>query len=157
MSKNKKRINRFSHNGKDRYEKEAYKKFLHSKFKLDKTEEDPINLNQTDSSSFEENDVETPKVTKKSFFLKVKDWFKSNLVTGVIASLIAAAIIWIGSTYVGIKVYQVDQEHRVSTIERDLGEITDDVNKIDDLRSDFDIFKTEINKDIEFIKKILRL
>ena len=39
-----KKINRLSHVGKTPYEKEAYGKFLSSKFVLDKTEDDPIDI-----------------------------------------------------------------------------------------------------------------
>jgi len=59
-----KKINRFSHAGKSWNEKEAYKNFLASKFVLDKTEDDPVDINKTSESSFEEDKIDSRKIQK---------------------------------------------------------------------------------------------
>lgn len=155
------KVNRLAHVGKDRFEKEAYLNFLNSEFSLDKTEEDPLDLNKTDSSSVEEDGSKPDKVTKKSFRLKVKDFFRNNLIIGITGSLIAAALIGVFAFYVNTRVAQEKHSEKINNIEQDIGEIKeeakenkDNINKLD---SEFKVFKNDASKDIDYIMRILKL
>lgn len=157
-----KKVDRFGHTGKSWYEKEAYKNFLASKFHLDKTESDPVDINKTNESSVEEDKVEpTGVITKKSILLKAKDFFNNNWVITIVGGFIVALIILVIGGYITLNRDQGVQGEKISTIEKDLAELNKDTkeesNNYNFLKGRFDIFKTEVTKDLEFIKKRLGL
>lgn len=153
----KRQVNRFGHAGKDRYEKEAYRNFLTSKFALDKTENDPIDTNKTSESSFEDERENIGKIKKKSTWLKTKDFLYDNWVIAIISGVLVLIL----GGYAGLYREQGVQDLKINTIKDDVTAIQSK-NKTDKesfytLKEKFDIFSTEISKDIEYIKKALKL
>ena len=151
-----KKINRFSHAGKSWNEKEAYKNFLASKFFLDKTEDDPVDINKTSESSFEEDKIDSRKIQKKSKWLKVKDFLYDNWIIAIISGVIFLIV----GGYISINREQGVQAIKISNIEKDIEEINKDekenANNFSLLKEGFGIFKMEVSKDIEFIKDKLK-
>lgn len=156
-----KKINRLSHVGKTPYEKEAYGKFLSSKFVLDKTEDDPIDLNKTDYSSFEDKEIEKSKFQKKSTRLKVGDFLSDNWVVTIIGGFIVAFICYLIFGFINISINQGVQTEKINSIEKNIETINKQYNDNQKSWNSFDknleIFKTEISKEIEFIKDKLKL
>lgn len=153
---NQKKVNRFGHAGKSYHEKEAYKKFIASNFSLDKTEEDPVDIAKTNESSFEEEKVEPTKVKKKSRWLKVKDLLYDNWFVTIVGGLIVGVFMLGVSGYISINREQGIQGEKISTIEKDIGELKKGSGGFSEnynsLKESFNIFKAEVTKDIEFIK-----
>jgi hypothetical protein len=153
----KKQVNRFGHAGKDRYEKEAYRNFLTSKFSLDKTENDPIDTNKTSESSFEDERESIGKIQKKSTWLKTKDFLYDNWVIAIISGVLFLIL----GGYVVLYREQGVQDFKINTIKDDITTIQSENNKDEEsfgiLKEKFDIFSTEVSKDIEYIKKALKL
>lgn len=146
--------NRGGHVGKNSYEKEAYKNFLKGHFNLDKTEEDPENFSKSDSSTFEKEQLnDTIKTQKKSFKLKIKDFFQNNWVISICAGLIVAIIIGVFSMYNN----QSLQNEKISNLEKESNETNNKVDKLSDnfsiLNNTFTAFQVGLSKDIEYIKK----
>lgn len=152
-----KKINRYGHAGKSWNEKEAYKNFLASKFDLDKTENDSVDTNKTDESSFEEEQTDVPETQKKSKFLVIKDFFQSNLSIAIISGIIVSIAILVITGYTSINREQGIQGEKISTIEKNVEKITEDNdstgNDIERLREDFGIFKAQISEVLDFVKK----
>lgn len=155
MKKNK--IDRFSHVGKDTFEKEAYNNFLTSKFYLDKTEKDPIDSNKTNESSFAEDESEPTKIKKTSPLLKIKDFFNNNWVITIIGGVILIIL----TGYISVYREQGIQGQQILTMNSDINSIKSIEQKnseiIYSLKENFDIFKTATSKDLEYIKKKLRM
>lgn len=153
----KKKVDRFGHAGKGRYEKEAYRNFLASKFALDKTESDPIDTNKTSESSFEDERETPSKIKRKSAWLRTKDFLYDNWIIAVISGV----IILILGGYIGLYREQGVQGLQINTIKDDVTTIQSENQRNEDsfdtLKEKFDIFSTEISKDIEYIKKALKL
>lgn len=153
----KKQVNRFGHAGKDRYEKEAYRNFLTSKFALDKTENDPIDTNKTSESSFEDERENIGKIKKKSTWLKTKDFLYDNWVIAIISGVLFLIL----GGYVVLYREQGVQDIKINTIKDDITTIQKDNKNNEEsfgtLKEKFDIFSTEVSKDIEYIKKMLKL
>lgn len=151
-----KKINRFGHAGKSWNEKEAYKNFLASKFVLDKTENDPVDINKTSESSFEEEKIDSNKIQKKSKWLKVKDFLYDNWIIAIISGVIFLIV----GGYISINREQGVQAIQISNIEEDIKEINKDkkenASNFSLLKEGFGIFKMEVAKDIEFIKDKLK-
>jgi len=82
------KVDRYGHAGKGWNEKEVYKNFLASKLYLDKTESEPIDINKTNESSFEEDKIETTKIQRKSKWLKLKDFLYDNWIIAFISGII---------------------------------------------------------------------
>ena len=88
------RRNNGDHTGKNRQEKEAYRQFIASKFELDKTENDPVDTNKTDESSFDEEEIlNIQKIQRKSKWLKFKDFINNNWVVSIMGGIIVAALV----------------------------------------------------------------
>ena len=140
-------VDRTSHAGKTFKEKEAYRRFLATQSDMDKTEPAQINTAKTDESS---QDEEAPslvqKVKERSSVLKIKDFLKNNWVIGISTTLIGALIIYMFSFVYDVKINQAIHTEKISNLEKDNNE-----NK--NLRQKFEIFKTEVAKDLEYIKK----
>lgn len=151
-----KKINRFGHAGKSWNEKEAYKNFLASKFVLDKTEDDPVDINKTSESSFEEEKIDSSQIQKKSKWLKVKDFLYDNWIIAIISSVIFLIV----GGYISINREQGMQAIKISSIEKDIEEINKDkkenASSLSLLKEGFGIFKMEVSKDLEFIKKKIK-
>jgi len=142
--------------GKNNSDKEAYNNFLRSKFSLDKTVEEPINLAKTNSSSFKEENKEEETTIKKSLRLKIKDFFGKSfwisvvtVIIGLVITGIISTIIW--SATMAEKIQNMEKE--ISSISQDNREINEDIKSLDKA---FNVFKVEVSKDVEFIKKILK-
>ncbi|MDP3057459.1 MAG: hypothetical protein Q8N37_02990 [bacterium] len=152
-----KKINRLIHAGKTLYEKDAYGRFLLSKFALNKTEEDPIDLKKTDSSSFEDKEIEKPRFQKKSALLSVKDFLYDNWIIALISGVIFLVI----GGYISVYREQGVQGEKIMTIEKNIDTINkqynDNQNNWNDLDKRFEVFRAEVSKEIEFIKKKLKL
>jgi len=151
------KTSRLNRNGKSPREKEDYRRFIASGFKLDKTGPDPINTSKTDESSSKEEEVpKTEKPLKKSLKLVVKDFFSNNVANSIITSIIAAAVIGIFSFLVNVHTNLKIQELKTSEIEKDVQNIKstniEEQNGLAQIEKKFEIFKIEISKDIEFIK-----
>lgn len=140
------RNNRNRYAGKSWSEKEAYKNFLSSSLYLDKTEDDPIDINKTNESSFKEEEIDTPKIKKKSKSLKIKDFLYDNWIIALISGIIFLML----AGYISMYREQGIQGEKVSTLENN-------VNQLGDLKNNFIIFKTEVSTELEFIKKKLNL
>lgn len=151
-----KKINRFGHVGKGLHEKEAYKNFLTSKIYLDKTETDPIDTNKTDESSFEEEKVEPTKIQKKSKWLQIKDFFSDNWIVTILGGVILLVI----AGYISMNREKGIQGEKISTIEKGIEELNknnkENENNYYLLKEGFNVFKAEVSKDLEFIKKKLK-
>lgn len=150
-------INRYSHAGKNSYEKEAYKNFLNSKLYLDKTEKDPTDINKTSESSFEEEKIKPSRVRKKSSFLRAKDFIYDNWVIAILAGL----ILFVVDGYITIYRDQGIQIEKIANIEKDIDSL-DKNNKnnntdYNSLKDNFNTFKAEVSKDLEYIKKKIKL
>jgi len=149
--------NRLGHAGKNRYEKEAYRNFLASKFALDKTEKDPIDTNKTSESSFENEREVVSKIKKKSAWLKTKDFLYDNWIITIVGGLIILML----SGYIGLYREQGIQNLEIDNMKDDITiiKLENQTNKtfFNDLKEKFNIFSTEISKDIEYIKKAIKL
>ena len=156
-----KKVDRFGHAGKSYHEKEAYKNFLASKFYLDKTEVDPVDINKTNESSFEEEKVEPTKIKKKSRWLKVKDFLYDNWFVTIVGGVISGIILLVIAGYISVNREQGVQGEKISTIEKNIVELNQDSKDATDnyisLKESFNIFKTEVAKDLEFIKRKIGL
>jgi|SaaInlStandDraft_6_1057023.scaffolds.fasta_scaffold116911_2 hypothetical protein len=143
---------RSSHVGKSRHEKEVYRKFLDALDNPDKTEEDPIDLNKTNESSFEEEEslVNTP-IKKKSSWLKVKDFFNNNWVIAVVSGLLLLLL----TGYITMNREQGIHGERLNTMEGSIEDLEDDIDifggEIDSVRYDLDIFQFETGKEFELL------
>lgn len=144
------RINRHSHAGKTPFEKDAYREFLAARFHLDKTESDPVNTSKTDASSFEEDKTEPVKPSRKSLRLKVIDFINNNWVVTIIGGIIVALIMYLFIGFVNISINQGIQSKQIDDI---LGK----QKEIISIREMFIAFKSEVSKDIEYIKKRLKM
>lgn len=149
------RINRKAHVGKNPNEKEAYRNFLSQRFALDKTEEDPENPTKTDSSNFDNEDLNNIKPRGKSLRLKIKDFFQSNwtitIVGGVAVAVIIGAFSFVSNQ--GIQGEKVSGlETRVGKVEEKVDELTTSVGG---LNTNINGIKIEFGKDIEYIKEKL--
>lgn len=144
------KINRLSHTGKTPYEKEAYKEFLAGSFHLDKTESDPVDTSKTDASSFEDGKTEPTKPSKKSNWLKIKDYFNNNLVITIVASVVGGLILILISGYFTIA---IDQKVQAKQIEALAGQQKEN----NALKEMFIAFKSGVTKDLEYIKKRLKM
>lgn len=147
-------INRKAHVGKSSGEKEAYKNFLSQRFKLDKTEEDPENPTKTDSSAFDNENLDyQTRPQGKSFKLKVKDFFANNWVIGILTGLIVAIILG-GFSFV---IKQNVQEEKISNVESRVGKIEERVDQLTtdtgSIKSALEVIKTGFTKDIQYIKE----
>ena len=146
------RINRKAHVGKNPNEKEAYRNFLSQRFALDKTEEDPENPTKTDSSNFDNEDLNTIKPRGKSLRLKVKDFLQSNW-TVTIFGTIAAAIILGAFSFVS---NQGIQGEKISGVENRVGKVEGKVDgltaNVGELNTNINGMQIEFRKDIEYIK-----
>lgn len=156
-----KKINRAGHAGKSLQEKEAYRQFLSSKFELDKTESDPVDTDKTNESSY--NEDETPEIAKsqkKSFQLVVKDFINNNWFITIVGGLIVAVVIGLATFLIKVEVSQEVHGEKISNIEKDVEAIkkNNDNNKngLSAIQQNFEVFKTEISKDLEFIKKKIK-
>ncbi len=157
----KKRNIRTQHVGKDPYEREAYRKFLSSKFNIDKTEEDPVDVSKTDSSSFENENIEkVDPPTKKSRILKFKDFLSNNWVVAIVTGLIILVVGALAGGYVNIKVSQARLEEKISSIEEDIDDVSIKYSSLDsnlsNLDKDLGILRVEFTKDLDFIKNQIR-
>ncbi len=156
-----KKINRAGHAGKSLQEKEAYRRFLSSKFELDKTESDPIDTDKTNESSYDEDETpEIAKSQKKSFKLVVKDFINNNWFITIVGGIIVAVVIGLGGFLIKINVSQEIHSEKINNIEKDIETLknVDDGNKNSffEIKQNFEIFKVEITKDLEFIKKKIK-
>lgn len=152
-----KTVNRYGHAGKSWNEKEAYKNFLASKFYLDKTESDPVDINKTSESSFEEEKIEPTKIQKKSRWLKIKDFLYDNW----IIALISGVIFLVAGGYITVYREQGVQGEKITTIEKNIETITADNKEnnsnYNSIKESLNVFKAEISKDLEFIKNKIGL
>lgn len=155
-----KKINRYGHAAKGWQEKEAYKNFLASKFYLDKTESDPIDINKTSESSFEEEKVEPTKIQKKSKRLKIKDFLYDNWVVTILGGVIGGVILLAMTGYFSINREQGIQGEKISTIEKSVEELNknnkENLSNYNLLKEGLNVFKAEVSKDLEFIKESQR-
>lgn len=155
------RRNNGSHTGKSGQEKEAYRQFITSKFELDKTENAPVDTNKTDESSFDEEDIlNIPKTQRKSRWLKSKDFINNNWVVSIGGGIIVTIIIGLFTFLIKIEVSQKVHDVKFENIEKDIEEMKkNDNNNLGEstsLKQNFEIFKAETIKDLEFIKKKIR-
>ncbi len=155
---NRKKINRYGHVGKSMQEKEAYKRFLYSKFELDKTEEDPIDINKTNESSYEEDEtLEIKKIQKKSFKLRIKDFVNNNWFITIVGGIVVAIIVGISTFLIRVNVNQKIYSVKINNIEESVKEIKEVSNEnksgLSVIKQNFEVFKSEITKDLDFIKK----
>ena len=150
------KINRYGHEGRSWQEKEAYKNFLTSKLHLDKTESDPADINKTNESSFEEEKIEPTKVTKKSKWLKLKDFLYASWVVAILSGVILLVI----GGYIVMNREQGVQGEKISTIEKNIREVNTgsqtNTSNYNQLKNAVDVFKEGVLKDMEFIKKLLK-
>lgn len=156
-----KKPNRAGHAGKSLQEKEAYRRFLSSKFELDKTESDPIDTDKTNESSYDED--ETPEISrsqKKSFRLVVKDFINNNWFITIVGGVIVTVIVGLGAFLIRVNVSQEIHNEKISNIEKEIETLkksdNDKQSGLSTIRQNFEIFKVEISKDLEFIKKKIK-
>lgn len=157
-----KKTNRYSHAGKNSYEKEVYRNFLASKFALDKTEADPVDIEKTNESSFEEDDkLKKVEIQRKSIWLKIKDFLSNNWTITIVGGVIVGFIILIIGGSVKFYSDQVIQGEKIYNIEKSIEVITEEnkssSNNFNIFKENYNIFKTEIIKDLEYIKKRLKI
>lgn len=152
-----KKANRFNHAGKSWNEKEAYKNFLTSKIYLDRTESEPIDTNKTNESSFEEERQEPTKVKRKSKLLKFKDFIYDNWIIAIISGVIFLIL----GGYISMNREQGIQEQKMATVEQNIIELKSkndqNENNFNSIKDNFNIFKAEVSKDLDYIKKELKL
>lgn len=154
--------NRYSHVGKTIGEKAAYRDFLNTYRALDKTVNDPIDSGQTDSSAFDEEEADPPKkISKKSKWLVFKDYINKNIVPSLIGTIIVAFLGWLGISFISLIVNDKAQDVQINDIKKDVVDIQNKTTKTEDKNTEFDkifsIFKSEVGKDLELIKKKLNL
>ena len=155
---NRKKINRYGHVGKSMQEKEVYKRFLYSKFELDKTEQDPIDINKTNESSYEEDEtLEIKKIQKKSFRLRIKDFVNNNWFITIVGGIIVTIIVGISTFLIRVNVNQKIYSVKINNIEESVKEIKEISNEnksgLSVIKQNFEVFKVEITKDLDFIKR----
>lgn len=153
----KKRIDRLSHAGKDRYEKEAYQNFIASRFTLDKTEKDPVDVDKTSESSFDDDREKQGRIKKKSRLLKIKDFFYDNWFIAIVSAVLLILL----SLYITLNREQGSQAVRIEKNNEDVktleSKITTNNDAFEKLNEKYIIFSTTAAKDIEYIKKKLKL
>jgi len=146
-----KKLIRNEHVGKTFHEKEAYRQFLSSKIETEKTESDPIDIDKTNESSYNEDEIpHLSKTQKKSLLLVIKDYANNYWFITIIGGLIVVAIVSLVTFSVNMKISQAVQGEKISNLEK-----VNDENKngLSNLKQNFEIFKTEVIKDLEYIKK----
>lgn len=137
------------------YEKTMYKNRFTSKVSLGKTEKDPINVGKTNESSFEEEKPKSVKIRgrRKSTKLRAKKFLSDNLVAGILSGIIILLI----SGYTTLSIRQGIQGGAIQNIKDDIGDINKknerSMDNYGSLKGDFDVFKAEILKDLEYIKQ----
>jgi len=156
------RRNNGDHTGKNRQEKEAYRQFIASKFELDKTENDPVDTNKTDESSFDEEEIlNIPKIQRKSKWLKFKDFINNNWVVSIMGGIIVAALVGLATFLIKIEVSQNVHDEKFNNIGKNIEDIKKENNNnfsgLTSLKQSFEIFKAETIKDLEFIKKKIKI
>lgn len=148
---------RTRHVGKGGQEKEAYKRFLSSKFELDKTVEDKDHHFKSDSSSVEEEETKKVKVTPKSRWLRVKDSLNNNWLISLITGLVLGFFFLLLGGYIDIKSDQGAINEKFETIEGKISvveaENSNQTDAITDLSEAVSVFKAEVAKDFEFMKE----
>src|SRR3989344_948558 len=152
------RRNNGDHTGKNRQEKEAYRQFIASKFELDKTENDPVDTNKTDESSFDEEEIlNIQKIQRKSKWLKFKDFINNNWVVSIMGGIIVAALVGLATFLIKIEVSQNVHDEKFNNIGKNIEDIKKENNNnfsgLTSLKQSLEIFKAETIKDLEFIKK----
>lgn len=145
---------RFNHVGKNPYEKGVYENFLNSNFKLDKTEEDPIDLSKTDSSSFESKKLDKGgNIKEKSFSLRIKDWTRSNMGVTIIGGFVVVIVMFAITGYISVIVNQNRTDDKVANLEKRTDAIdqkeTDIASAFNIFDKNFALFKLEVTKDIQ--------
>ena len=156
-----KKPNRAGHAGKSLQEKEAYRQFLSSKFELDKTESDPIDTDKTNESSYDED--ETPEISrsqKKSFRLVVKDFINNNWFITIVGGVIVTVIVGLSTFLIRVNVSQEVHNEKIINIEKEIKTLkisdNDKQSGLSTIKQNFEIFKVEVSKDLEFIKKKIK-
>jgi len=155
------RRNNGDHTGKNRQEKEAYRQFIASKFELDKTENDPVDTNKTDESSFDEEEIlNIQKIQRKSKWLKFKDFINNNWVVSIMGGIIVAALVGLATFLIKIEVSQNVHDEKFNNIGKNIEDIKKENNNnfsgLTSLKQSLEIFKAETIKDLEFIKKKIK-
>jgi hypothetical protein len=152
------KVVRTEHIGKNFQEKEAYRLFLASKFEIDKTETEPVNINKTNESSYDEDEPQKiSRNQKKSFKLAIKDFLHNNWVSSIIIGLL---ILFVGIFINAVTTIKVNEE-KISNVQKDVEDIkkvtNDKQHGLSALEKNFEVFKTEVSKDLEYIKKKIKL
>jgi hypothetical protein len=145
---------RLLHVGKSKQELAAYQKFLREEFLLEKTEERKTSLGTTSDSTFEEEDklIEPKNVTPKNWTLKLTDFFKSNLVITIVATIIGSIIFALAWGYYILLSDQNTQKNRIADIKLTVDNLDKKYDAVTTLDKNISVFKAEVERDIEFIK-----
>ena len=156
----KKRNERLIHDGKNKAERDAYNNFLHSHFSLDKTAEEAIDTGSTNNSSVEEEEEKYMPIRRKSKWLKFRDFISENIFPSIVGSLLLAAIVGAITFYSNTERDIGIAMEKIVNIEEDIVEINkntkENMEKTNNTKTAFEVFRAEIMKDIEYLKNIIR-
>jgi hypothetical protein len=160
MRKQNKRI---SYRSKSNNESIAYRNFIEGSVSLDKTIKDPVNTMSTKASSFDEDSKKVlgdKRKRPKSKISIIKKFLKNYVLEEVIAIIFIIILGFFGFIY-SMNREQGVQKERVDTLTKNLEDSTKekkvDQEKFDSFKEGFNIFKTETAKDLEFIRKKLKI
>ncbi len=158
----KKLPNRSRHIGRSLGELAAYKNYLVSSDKLDKTEPDPIDSSKTDESSFEEEpNITLFDVKRKSVTYKIKDFFSNNFAITIIGGIIVGVFLLIITWNVTLYREQGVQAEQIASLNKSTVDLLSANKSISDsirlFKDDFTVFRVETTKDLEYVKKKLKL
>lgn len=152
---------REQHVGKNPSEKEEYRKLLDEDYVFDRTNDEPVNTDKTNSSTYQEEKKldAPPEVKGKSLILKLRDgnFLKNVYVVGLVLALASALIVLFISTFINVGVH----ESKISNLQDSNKEVNENYaqiqQKLGDLDKSFSVFKEGTTKDLEFIKAILKI
>ena len=146
------------HVGKSLKEKQNYINSLRPQYNFDKTEEKPSIFDETDSSSSSDPNkpLDATQIKSRSFGLIIVDFFKGNLAVTIIGGLITTIL---SVTVIGYFTLWSDQKVQfakisdLENIQKDISNKQDSLNdKIANLNTEFQVFKANMEKDIENLK-----
>lgn len=124
---------------------------------LDYTDKNDEESSSTNSPSNHQEVKPTVPPTGKSLRLKIGDWLKENLILAIIIPLLLGLIGWATYDLIELDKAQAVLNSKSAQIEIDIQELksinNENITKYYSLKEDYDIFKTEIKSDIDYLKK----
>ncbi len=140
---------RRSHVGKTRKELSDYQSFIRGTGKIEGTIENPEEITLTDDSSVEDEPVtKPPKIRQQAGISKLRSFFFGDLPKSIISSLTITVIL----AFFGLLISNIKLEAKIDNFDINVKEVKERFTKLEEKLNEMSIFKTSVDKDLEFIK-----